>query len=222
MDFKRKFNASIPALLIALTAIPSLGGALRLAQFSGASINFLPESERILAAASTILVLHILSSGFYCIVGAFQFSDGIRRRWPKWHRRMGTVVAAMGLLVAMTGLWLALFFPPASNDNALLHTIRVIVAPIMGMFIVYGIVDVMRRKLDRHRAWMMRSYALGAGAGTQVLLLGPWMFLFTEPENTTRAILMGCGWAINLVIAEWFIYKRYSDGLGTGSAGADI
>jgi len=57
-----KFNAFVPALLVALIAFPTLGGILRLAQMSGASINFLPESDRILAAASTIFVLHIASA----------------------------------------------------------------------------------------------------------------------------------------------------------------
>lgn len=215
-----KFNAFVPALLVALIAFPTLGGILRLAQMSGASINFLPESDRILAAASTIFVLHIASAGFYGIAGAFQFSDGIRRRWLGWHHRMGIVVAAAGLLVAMTGLWLTLFFPQASNDNALLQAIRAIVSSTMGMFIVFGVVDVMRRNISRHRAWMMRGYALGVGAGTQVLLLGPWTFLFAEPEITTRAILMGSAWAINLAIAEWFIYRKRVVRMSRGLAGA--
>jgi len=210
-----KFSAIVPALLISLAAVPVLGGILRLVQMSGASIDFLPDSDRILAGASTIFVLHIVSAGYYCIVGAFQFSIGVRGRWPTWHRRMGIVVATAGLLVSMTGLWLTLFFPPASVDNALLYLVRLIVAPTMAVFIVFGIFDAKRRNFERHRAWMMRGYALGAGAGTQVLLLGPWTFLLAEPDNATRAILMGGGWAINLFIAEWFIYKRRSHRLRT-------
>ncbi len=215
-----KFNAFVPALLIALTAVSVFGGVLRLTQLSGASVDFLPDSDRILAAANTAFVLHIVSSGFFCTVGAFQFSDGIRRRWPGWHRRMGIVVAATGLLVAMTALWLTLFFPAASNDNALLHTIRLIVAPAMAVFIVFGIFDATKRNLKRHQSWMIRGYALGAGAGTQVLLLGSWTFLFSEPEITTRSLLMGSAWAINFVIAEWFIYRKRTGRLKSSAAGA--
>lgn len=203
----RKFNTLVPILLLALMAAPVLGGGMRLVQLSGATIDFLPESERILAAAHTVFVLHIVSSAFYVVVGAFQFSHDIRRRWPNWHRKMGMVVAVAGLSAAISALWLTLFFPPAANDNAVLHAIRLIVAPAMAGFIVLGIIDAKRRQFDQHRAWMMRSYALGAGAGTQVLLLGPWTLL-SEPGVMTRAILMGSAWAINLIIAEWFIAKN--------------
>lgn len=204
---KRKFNTFIPILLLALAAVPVIGGMVRLVQLSGATIDFLPESERILAAANTAFILHIVSSVFYIVVGAFQFSHNIRRRWPKWHRKMGMVVGVAGLFAAISALWLTLFFPPAANDNALLYIIRLIVAPAMAGFIVLGIIDAKRRRFDQHRAWMMRSYALGAGAGTQVLLLGPWTLL-SEPDVMTRAILMGSAWVINLIIAEWFIAKK--------------
>jgi len=210
MVTQSKFNELVPTLLIALAAVPVFGGAMRLAQLSGATIGFLPESERILAAANPAFVLHIVSSGFFLVVGAFQFSHSIRRTWPMWHRKTGLVVAAAGLFAALSALWLVLFFPSAANDNTLLHAIRLIVAVAMAGFILLGIVNAKRRSLDRHRAWMMRGYALGAGAGTQVLLLGPWSFLFSEPEVMTRATLMGCAWAINLLIAEWFIHKKPS------------
>jgi len=208
MSSTRRFNTVVPILLLALAAVPVLGGVMRLVQLSGATIDFLPESDRILAAANPPFVLHIVGSGFFLVAGAFQFSHSIRRRWPMWHRKMGIVVAAAGLLAALSALWLALFFPPAVDDNALLHAIRLVVAPAMAGFILLGIVHAKQRRLDRHRAWMMRGYALGAGAGTQALLLGPWGFLFSEPGVMTRAILMGSAWAINLLIAESFIAKK--------------
>ena len=52
---------------------------------------------------------------------------------------------------------------------------------------------------------MVRGYALGLGAGTQVLTHLPW-FLFPAIQGEfTRALFMGAGWAINLVVAEWII-----------------
>lgn len=217
---KLNFNTIVPALLITLAAVPVLGGVMRLAQLSGATIDFLPESDRVLAAASPAFVLHIASGGFYFAVGAFQFSDGLRRRRPGLHRRMGFVVAIAGLLAAMTALWLTLFFPRANNDNDLLQGIRLIVAPAMALFIVFGITDAMQRNLKRHQAWMMRGYALGAGAGTQVLLHVLWVSLFAEPGTMTRAILMGSAWAINLLIAEWFISRKHRFRRQTSYSGA--
>jgi hypothetical protein len=55
---------------------------------------------------------------------------------------------------------------------------------------------------------MMRGYAIGLGAGTQVFTHVPWFLLFGTPDELTRAILMGAGWVINLVVAEWVIRRR--------------
>jgi hypothetical protein len=55
---------------------------------------------------------------------------------------------------------------------------------------------------------MMRAYAIGLGAGTQVLTLGVGAMIAGPPSGHGYALLMGAGWAINLAVAEWVIRKR--------------
>ncbi len=55
---------------------------------------------------------------------------------------------------------------------------------------------------------MIRGYAIGVGAGTQVLTHVPWFILVGQPGELTRAVLMAAGWVINLVVAEWTIQKE--------------
>jgi hypothetical protein len=55
---------------------------------------------------------------------------------------------------------------------------------------------------------MMRAYAIGLGAGTQVLTHLPWFILFGKPGESSRAVLMAAGWVINLAVAEWVIRRR--------------
>ncbi|MFN8169604.1 MAG: DUF2306 domain-containing protein [Candidatus Nanopelagicales bacterium] len=74
--------------------------------------------------------------------------------------------------------------------------------------IVLAVVAVRRRDLAAHRDWMMRGYALGLGAGTQVLTTLAWVVPFGTPSPHVRTVLMGAGWAINLAVAEWFIRRR--------------
>ena len=84
---------------------------------------------------------------------------------------------------------------------------RLVVGSAMTLFIVLGLAAIRRRDIARHRAWMMRGYALGLGAGTQALTHLPW-FLFPGIQGElTRALLMGAGWAINLAVAEWIIRR---------------
>jgi hypothetical protein len=52
---------------------------------------------------------------------------------------------------------------------------------------------------------MTRAYAIGLGAGTQVLTFVPWVVVAGEPGELPKAMLMAAGWVINLAVAEWSI-----------------
>jgi hypothetical protein len=56
---------------------------------------------------------------------------------------------------------------------------------------------------------MVRSYAIGLGAGTQVLtLMAGEMIAGGPPGELSRALLHGAAWVINLAVAEWAIRRR--------------
>ena len=59
-----------------------------------------------------------------------------------------------------------------------------------------------------HRAWMTRAYAIGLGAGSQMLTLAAGEMIAGPPGELSRALLMGAGWVINHAVAEWSIRKR--------------
>jgi len=58
-----------------------------------------------------------------------------------------------------------------------------------------------------HGAWMMRAYALGMGAGTQVFTHIPLMMVPSLRSELSRAIAMGAAWGINALVAEYFIQR---------------
>jgi hypothetical protein len=64
---------------------------------------------------------------------------------------------------------------------------------------------------------MMRAYAIGLGAGTQVLTLLIGELVFGPPDAVARGLLNGAGWAINLALAEWIIRRRHSPPARTAS-----
>jgi hypothetical protein len=49
---------------------------------------------------------------------------------------------------------------------------------------------------------MIRAYALGMGAGTQVFTHLPWFLLVGTPRGLARDSLMAAGWLINVFVAE--------------------
>ena len=65
---------------------------------------------------------------------------------------------------------------------------------------------------------MMRGYAIGLGAGTQVLTLMVGEMIAGPPSELSRALLMGAAWVINLAVAEWTIRTRPAPPARTASA----
>lgn len=207
MSLSTRADWLVPAGLIALSFIPILAGALRIAQLAG-GVDIMPDRERFLAAPPGALIAHIISVSGFCILGAFQFSSGLRRRKPKWHRAAGRVLVPLGLVAALTGLWLTHFFPPGEHDGELLYIIRLLVGSAMVLFIVLGLINIRRRNFANHRAWMMRGYALGIGAGTQALISIPWFLIAGAPNELSRALLLGAGWVINIIAVEQIIMRE--------------
>lgn len=205
MTSARRSDWLVPASLILLSLVPAVAGTVRLAQLAGGA-EITPANARFFAAPLPV-VLHILTVIPYAIIGAFQFPPAFRRRNRGWHRAAGRVLAVLGLVVALTGLWMAHFYPWPEGDGEVLYVTRLVFGSAMAVSIVLALRAVRRRDFVAHGAWMMRAYAIGLGAGTQVLTHLPWFILVGKPGESSRAVLMGAGWVINLVVAEWIIRR---------------
>ncbi|WP_433273556.1 DUF2306 domain-containing protein [Actinosynnema sp. CS-041913] len=195
----------IPTALIALTLVPMAGGAVRLADLAGGEVT--PDNARFFAAPLPV-VAHILSAVLYCVVGALQFAPRFRGRRPGTHRVLGRLLVPAGLAMGLTGLWMTLFYAWPEGDGDLLAAFRLVFGSAMVASIVLGFAAIRRRDFARHRAWMIRGYAIAQGAGTQALVTLSWVLLVGPAEGMTRTLLLGAGWAINVAVAEWIIRGR--------------
>jgi uncharacterized membrane protein len=202
--------------LLLLSAVPLAAGAVRLAELAGGAV--ITSANARFFASPLPVVLHIVSAGAYAVLGAFQFATRFRRRWPGWHRRVGRLVVGSGLVAALSGLWMAHFYQLPEHDGALLYGFRLLFGSLMAAAIVLGVAAIRRGDVRRHRTWMMRGYALGLGAGTQVLTLLAGEVITGPPSELSRALLMGAGWVINLVVAEWAIRERAAPPARTAAA----
>jgi uncharacterized membrane protein len=196
----------VPAGLLLLSIVPALAGAARLVELGGGA-PVTANNARFFAAPLPV-VLHILSVVVYSILGAFQFAQGLRRRHARWHRRAGGLLVPAGLVAALSGLWMTLFYPWPAGDGIALYWMRLVFGSAMLVSILLGVNALRRRNFARHGAWMIRAYAIGLGAGAQVFTHLIWLVLFGQPTELPRAILMGAGWVINLAVAEWIIRRH--------------
>lgn len=202
----KKSDWLIPACLIALAFIPVVAGMARLVMLAGGA-PVTPENARFIAAPIPV-VLHIVSVTIYCVLGAFQFSPGIRRNHPRWHRRSGRVLVPVGLVAALSGIWMAMTYAIVPADTTLLHIFRLLAGGGMAASLVFGFAAIRGGDVETHQGWMRRAYALGQGAGTQAFVLMVPAVLFGTIDDTTRTWGMGGAWLLNLAVAEWLIVRR--------------
>lgn len=196
----------VPAALILLSAIPIAAGVFRLGELAGGA-TITPANARFVASPLPV-VLHIVSVTLFSLLGAFQFVPGLRRRRHAWHRAAGRIATPSGLIAALSGLWMTQFYRLPAHDGELVYALRLLFGSAMLLSLLLGVVALRRRDVVQHGNWMLRGYAIGLGAGTQVLTGLVAAMTVDPPTELSRALLLGAGWAINLAVAEWIIRTR--------------
>lgn len=194
-------------LLLALSAVPLVAGGVRLAQLA---TGHLDASNARFGQAPWPVTLHILAATLFSVLGAFQLDPSWRARAPRWHRSAGAVALVSGLVVAASGVYMATTYAiPEALQGPLLRLTRLAVG--VGMFasLLLALRAIVQRRFEVHGAWMLRAYALGMGAGTQVLVFLPFeLFLAGPVHGLPRDILMAAAWGLNLAVAELILLRK--------------
>ncbi len=135
------------------------------------------------------LVVHIVSVIVYAVLGAFQFSPTSAAAGPAGTGPPGAFLVLVRLVVALSALWLTLFFPRTAGGD-LLFVFRLLAGSGLAASLVLGVLAIRRRDITRHRAWVIRADVLAVGAGTQVFTLGIGATILGASDLST-ALLQG-------------------------------
>ncbi|GAB2815843.1 DUF2306 domain-containing protein [Alpinimonas psychrophila] len=201
-----------PTGLILLALIPILAGVMRLTELTG-NVLPTPANSRFLDSPVPVIA-HIVSVTIFSLLGALQFVPALRRSRARWHRMAGCILIPAGLLTALSGMWMAAFYPHPAGDGDVLVILRLVFGAAMIACIILGVRAISQRKIVLHSAWMTRAYAIGIGAGTQAIVLIPGSIIFGSTHEISRTTLMGAAWVINLTVAELVIRRRTRHQLG--------
>lgn len=118
----------------------------------------LPREEVFLRSVPWLILLHALGGTIALISGPLQFSDRLRRRYPKFHRVSGRVYIGSVLVAAPIAIVIA-----ASHSNFKVIYFTITTAIQSGVWLTttgVALVAARNRHIQRHRVWMARSYAV--------------------------------------------------------------
>jgi hypothetical protein len=165
--------------------------------------------EKGYATATTGMGLHFAAGAIILMLGSIQLIEIIRMRYPVFHRWVGRIYVLSSLLAAIGGL---IFIALKGTIGGLVMNIGF---SLYGVLMLIAAVETYRHaaggRIDKHRAWAFRLYALAIGSWLYRMDYGFWLQLtnglghlqnFEGPFDRFMSFFF---FIPNLVAAEIFI-----------------
>lgn len=145
---------------------------------------------------------HIILGVVALLIGAYQLTERSRRN-PKRHKRLGRMYGFAILLNVLVVPYIALYATGGTPS-----TIAFLVLDAFWLATTAtGIYAIMQRHIARHRAWMLRSYAITFVFVTFRIVLGIVQLSLDAERSFTFPLAVYLSIALNLIFAE--LYLRY-------------
>lgn len=198
----------VPILLWLYGGIVVFSGIMRLAITGQALTTGQPVDDpvfMIYVHQPWLPAIHILAGTVFMLLGPLQFIPSIRRYWPKMHRVTGRVFLVCGLIAAATGLGVEFTFP--LRGGYVKRAAMVLFSLAMLAALVLAWRAAVRRRIDLHRAWVVRAYAIGLALSTTRLYFIPAYLMYGNPSQFEAAAVTWAGFCINCLVAEWIVRR---------------
>lgn len=165
---------------------------------------FFPEQKLVYMAHTAMIVLHVAGAMLAILIGPFQFLEGIRKgRLLKLHRWLGRVYLISVLVGGLAGLYMATL-----AYGGVVAQLGFAVLGILWLFSgLMAYVHIRNKRLELHRAWMTRNYAL-TFAGVTLRLWLPLLSGLGMDFLPAYLIVAWLSWMPNLIIAEGMVRRR--------------
>lgn len=166
--------------------------------------TYFVEQKLVYMAHTSMLIMHIVGAMLATIIGPFQFLERIRKgRVLNVHRWMGRIYLLGVLFGGIGGLYLA---PLAYGGlPARLGFATLGILWLFSGYMAYK--NIRNKKIEAHREWMTRNYALTFAAVTLRLWLITLGGIGVEFLVAYITVAWLC-WIPNLFVAEWIIINK--------------
>ncbi len=159
------------------------------------------------------ILLHGLSGVVFFLLIPLQFSAGLRRTHPNWHRRAGRIGISSALLMAVSGIWMHHFLTPTDLGPRYVGLWALSLC-IIGCFSM-AFHQVRQRRFAAHQRWMYRGIA-AVLATVSTLLLEVFVALTLGQLNILQPLLVQwqhdyarlCALMLNLLLMERYLRRK--------------
>ncbi len=155
---------------------------------------------------AALISFHIIPGLLFLVLGPLQFMSSVRARWPRVHRVSGRVFIVSGFLMAISAIAINIAFPPFGG---LFKSIAVYVFSIAQIVtLTVALRAILGRNVARHRAWMIRAFAIGLAISTMRFFFIPAYLLYGMPSDFTVGLGMWIGFLVNIAVAELILWRE--------------
>lgn len=201
----RYFSRPVPLVLLlaVLTAIPVLSALVQVVQIPTGTY---PADSVRLAVAPIAWFAHVLAGVAFGITGPMQFFRALRHRFGRLHRIAGRVFVVAGAALGLSGL--SLLAQVTSVGTPVADLARGLFGLVLLVALALAMAAIRDRDIQRHRAWMIRSYAVGMGLGVVGLVFFPIYLVTGEPPTGLGAdMLFVASWLVSILMGEVVILR---------------
>lgn len=194
---------SLALLLLLLGSIALLSAVGRLETLFASGIAPQDPGDASYIQHPAIALLHLIPGSIFLLLGPLQFIPSLRARRPALHRWCGRLIVISGFCSAITAIAMNSIFPAVGG--ILKSTAIITFSLAMMLALSLALRAILRRDLNRHRAWMIRAFAIGLGVSTMRIYFIPVYFLYGLPSDLHIALGVWIGFGVNLLVAEFII-----------------
>jgi len=157
------------------------------------------------------LLPHALAGACALVVAPLQFSDRLRRKWPRWHRIAGRVYVIGVLILAPLGAYIEYFEERLGSARS--FTIATAVFALL-LLVTTGIAFfyAVKRRIRQHRQWMTRSYAVALVFFENRFILGVmgWDALGDRVAETVLWVCLAFAILLGDLVNQWQASRTHS------------
>lgn len=133
---------------------------------------------------NAVFAAHVLLASVVTLCGLMQLVPVVRRKWPRVHRWSGRTFLAVGIFMALSGVWLAVV---RGTYLSVISAVAILINAVL-ILIFAGLAwrHAMKRRFAEHRLWALRTFMVVSGVWFLRVGLMGWIILNRGPVGMTK------------------------------------